>query len=325
MRDVTLEQHIPVFVTEVLTGLQCQQPGLFLDCTVGCGGHSAAILAQHPANRVIGLDQDPAALAVAQQRLAADRARVQLLHTRFEDFAPRLFGLDAALRFDGILFDLGVSSLQFDTAARGFSFQHAARLDMRMDSQNSQIKTAYDIVNTYTAEELADVFWQYGEERQSRRIAREIISARAARPIETTTELADLVFRAIPRRFHPPQIHPATRIFQALRIEVNQELQRLSKTLERMVGFLRPGGRIGVIAFHSLEDRIVKQTFVKLAQACHCPPDFPVCVCGGQASLQIITRKPLIASPDEQAANPRARSAKLRLGAKLSVSEKQGE
>lgn len=319
-------QHVPVLVQEVLEGLQCDERGVFLDCTVGCGGHTAAILARHPENRVIGLDRDRDALRVAKERLAPFDERVVLYHERFEDFerilqiTQRPEKSDTKSSLDGVLLDLGVSSLQLDNPERGFSFQQAGWLDMRMDQQDngkSALKTAYDVVNSYPAGQLADVLFQYGEERQARRIARYIIEARKEGPINTTTELADIVFKAIPKRFHPKGIHPATRVFQAIRIEVNGELQQLGETLERAVQYLRPGGRMCVISFHSLEDRIVKRSFAKLAKGCQCPPDFPVCVCGIEPSLRIISKKPVMASKQEQAENPRCRSAKLRIAEKL--------
>ncbi len=317
-----LTYHIPVLLHEILEGLQCQQKGIFLDCTIGCGGHAASILAQHPENRIIGIDRDALAIRVARQRLEEFGERVTLYHERFEHFERVVHGADAenhadcTPRFDGILFDLGVSSLQLDDAERGFSFQHPAWLDMRMnrqDSGKSPARTAYEVVNTYSIEDLADVFFRYGEERQSRRIARQIVETRSLHPIETTTELAEIVAGAIPKRFHPKRIHPATRVFQAIRIEVNDELQHLGDTLERAVQYVRPGGRMCVISFHSLEDRIVKRTFAKLAKGCQCPPDFPECVCGKQPSLTIISGKPIMASAEEQTQNPRSRSAKLRI------------
>jgi 16S rRNA (cytosine1402-N4)-methyltransferase len=216
---------------------------------------------------------------------------------------------------DGVLLDLGVSSVQLDRPERGFSFQHAARLDMRMNQQDPQ--TAYDIVNTASAEELADIFFQYGEERQSRRIAAKIVEARKHVPIETTIQLAELAAQAVPKRFHPKRIHPATRVFQALRIAVNHELHELADALERLARSLKSGGRICVISFHSLEDRIVKRTFRKLATGCLCPPDIPVCICGHTASLTLVSRKPIVATPDEQQRNSRSRSAKLRIAEKI--------
>ncbi len=327
---MSMVQHVPVLVNETLEGLRCQQGGVFLDCTVGCGGHAAAILSQHPENRLIGIDRDAEALHIAQTRLAPFGDRACLVHTRFEhieqilqgrvEYAPRSgFGtpcgfLDENSEFDGILMDLGVSSLQLDQGERGFSFLSPARLDMRMNQQDS--RTAYDVVNAYSADDLANVIFHYGEERQSRRIAKWIVNARASKPVETTTELAAIVKRAIPKRFQPKAIHPATKTFQAIRIEVNDELPRLGATIEQGVGHLRTWGRICIISFHSLEDRIVKRTFLSLEKGCQCPPDFPECVCGKHAVLQRITKKPITASAGERKHNPRSRSAKLRIAEK---------
>lgn len=316
--------HIPVLVQEVLSGLCCSQGGCFLDCTVGCGGHTRAILEQHPQNYVIGLDRDMMALEIANQQLQQFAERVVLYHQRFEHF-EQVFEQQVVRQYldkatgraclDGILFDLGVSSLQLDDPERGFSFQTPGRLDMRMDRQQS--RSAYEVVNTSSAEQLADIFFRYGEERQSRRIARKIVEAREQAPLETTTQLAELVSQAVPKRFHPKRIHPATRVFQALRIEVNDELRSLGDTLERAVAYLRKGGRICVISFHSLEDRLVKRTFARLAKGCQCPPDFPVCVCGKTPVLTVLTRKPIGATAAEQTHNPRSRSAKLRIAQKI--------
>ncbi len=322
--------HVPVLLHQILEGLQCREKRIFLDCTVGCGGHAASILTQHSENRVIGIDRDVFAIRIARQRLEQFADRVTLYHERFERFErvvqlahPENTG-ECAPRFDGILFDLGVSSLQLDDAQRGFSFKYPGPLDMRMDQKNSgelPAKTAYGVVNTYSVQELTGLFFRYGEERHSRRIARQIVAARTTHPVETTRELAEIVARAIPKRFHPKRIHPATRVFQAVRIEVNDELQHLGDTLERAVQYLRPGGRICVISFHSLEDRIVKHTFSRLAKGCQCPPDFPMCVCGKHSVVKIISRKPIMASVEEQSANPRSRSAKLRIAQKLSDPE----
>jgi 16S rRNA (cytosine1402-N4)-methyltransferase len=321
--------HTPVLLQEVLEGLRCQDGGVFLDCTVGCGGHTEAILEQHPENCVIGIDRDALALQIARKRLEKFGNRVSLHHERFEHFERVLrhclsdpSGKTSAgiPRVDGIIFDLGVSSLQLDDPERGFSFQYPARLDMRMDRQVSGTRssqTAYEIVNTYSADQLAEIFFRYGEDRHSRRIAREIVAARTLHPIETTTQLAELIAQVIPRRFHPKGIHPATRVFQAIRIEVNEELQHLDDTIERAVQSLREGGRICVIAFHSLEDRIVKRTFAKLAKGCQCPPAFPKCVCGIAPSLRILSRKPTVATEEERQQNPRSRSAKLRIAEKI--------
>ena len=317
--------HIPVLLRAVLEGLQCaSRSGVFLDGTLGCAGHARAILEQHPENRILGLDRDQDALRLAADALATYRQRAHLYHQRFEHFeraVHQYFHEDSAeidtpsACLDGILLDLGVSSLQLDRPERGFSFKHQARLDMRMNQQEPQ--NAYTLVNTASAEELADIFYLYGEERQSRRIAAKIVAARKSAPIGTTTQLADLVYQAIPKRFHPKQIHPATRVFQALRIAVNQELHDLAETLEHLSAYLVPGGRICVISFHSLEDRIVKRTFRKLAKGCVCPTDFPVCVCGRRPSLKILSRKPIVATDEERQQNPRSRSAKLRIAEKM--------
>lgn len=314
--------HLPVLVQEILTGLQCDQGGLFLDCTVGCGGHAEAILTQHSDNRVIGLDRDAAALTIARQRLARFGDRFTAYQQRFEDLqamVDRLPETTTSQRtcFDGILFDLGVSSLQLDDPARGFSFQTPGPLDMRMDATRAGTRTAAEIINTRSCEQLTQLFFEYGEERHARRIARRIVETRTAKPLTTTTELADLVAQAIPRRFHPRHIHPATRVFQAIRIEVNDELRGLGQTLEEAVQALCAGGRLGVIAFHSLEDRIIKQTFRQLAKGCQCPPDFPECVCGKRPVIKRISRKPMMAADAEKQRNPRARSAKLRIVQKL--------
>jgi len=319
--------HTPVLLKEVLDGLRCHQSGVFLDCTLGCGGHTAAILEQHPENRVVGIDQDAFVLGTAGERLTKFGNRVSLYHERFEHFenilrqhfsdTPAGDTATSVSCLNGILFDLGVSSVQLDDANRGFSFQRTGWLDMRMDQDESRTTTAYDVVNTYSVEQLADVFFQYGEERQSRRIARKIVEARALHPIETTTQLAKIVERAVPRRYRSTTIHPATRVFQATRIEVNGELQDLGETLERAVSYLCEGGRICVISFHSLEDRIVKRTFAKLAKGCQCPPEFPECVCGIAPSLKILSRKPVIATTEERQQNPRSRSAKLRIAEKI--------
>ncbi|GAK48895.1 ribosomal RNA small subunit methyltransferase H [Candidatus Moduliflexus flocculans] len=319
------ERHISVLLHEALDGLGCENPGMFLDATVGCGGHSAAIVARHPDNRLIGVDQDEVALQIARERLQEFGDRVTLYHARHEAFDrvalewAQAHGIEAP-KFQGMLFDLGVSSVQFDDAERGFSFQRSGWLDMRMDASTlpeSGALTAYQVVNMYEEKALADVFFRYGEERQSRRIARKIVEARAAAPIETTTQLAEIVDRAIPKKFQQKGIHPATRVFQAIRIEVNGELRELGDTLERAVAFLAPGGRLCVISFHSLEDRIVKQTFARLAKGCECPPSCPVCICGKTPQIALVSKKPVTPSEEEVRLNPRSRSAKLRIVERL--------
>lgn len=289
--------HTPVLAAEALAGLAPRSGGDYLDATVGGGGHTAAILqASAPDGRVLGIDADPAALAASAEQLSAYAGRVALIHGNFRDVTrlARDAGFD---HFDGVLFDLGVSSHQIDTPERGFTFQADAPLDMRLDPTTGL--TAADLVNDWTETELANLIFRYGEERASRRIARFIAEARRKQRIETTRQLADLVVRALGGRHG--KIHPATRTFQALRIAVNRELESLEAALPQAVALLVPGGRLAVIAFHSLEDRIVKQFFRSEASAMPAP------------RLRLITRKPLVASTAEVQANPRSRSAKLRI------------
>jgi 16S rRNA (cytosine1402-N4)-methyltransferase len=306
--------HIPVLLAPILAHLippeRDRSTLRALDGTVGAGGHSAALL-DAGVGSLIGLDLDPAALALAGERLAPFGDRVRLVHASYADMAAAAAarGWDAV---DLILLDLGVSSMQLDTPERGFAFRHDAPLDMRFDPTSLDM-TAADLVNTLTADALADILFRYGEERESRRIARAII---AARPISTTRELAAAVESAIPRRFWG-DIHPATRTFQALRIAVNDELATVERGIEAGLTLLESGGRMGVISFHSLEDRIVKDAFRLAATDCICPPHVPVCVCGHRASVRLVTRKPITADEDEIAANPRSRSAKLRVVEKL--------
>jgi len=286
-------QHTPVLSDELIQGLAIHDQGCYLDATVGGGGHSALILAKFPQTRVVALDQDTQALTAAQSRLAQYGDRVQFWHRNFATYDP------GELRFDGIIADLGVSSAQLDQPERGFSFRHEADLDMRMDQ--SQALTAANLINTYAERDLANIFYQYGEERFSRRIARKIVSKR---PINTTTALAQVVASALPPpkgRHRHRKIHPATRVFQALRIAVNQELQVLEKFIDTAPTWLTSGGRLGVISFHSLEDRIVKHHVRQ------------------NALLQVITKKPIVASELERAENSRARSAKLRIAERIAV------
>jgi 16S rRNA (cytosine1402-N4)-methyltransferase len=305
--------HIPVLLAPVLNLLlpTGDPAGLrALDGTVGAGGHSAALL-ERGVGALLGLDLDPAALALARERLSPFGERAALVHASYADMAraAREHGWTSV---DLILLDLGVSSMQLDTPERGFAFRHDAPLDMRFDP-TSMSMTAADIVNSYDDGALADIFFRYGEERESRRIARAVA---AARPITTTRQLAEAVERAIPRRFWG-DIHPATRVFQALRIAVNDELAVIEGVIPTAIDLLRPGGRLGIISFHSLEDRLVKDGFRLAATDCICPPRVPVCVCGHRASVALITRKPVTADDAEIAANPRSRSAKLRVVEKL--------
>lgn len=303
--------HQPVLLQQVITGLNLQPDHRVIDCTVGAGGHATAILEKiTPAGRLLGLDRDPTALTIAETQLTSFKERVILAQTNFDQITD----VAAKHQFqpvNAILADLGVSSMQLDQAERGFSFMQPGPLDMRMSPQ--AIQSATDLVNTLPEKNLADTIYKYGEERKSRRIARAIVYAR---PIETTTHLAETIIKAIGRPPHQ-KIHPATRTFQALRIAVNDELGALERFLPQAVALLAPRGRLAVISFHSLEDRIVKRFFKQEAQDCLCPPRQIPCVCGHQASVEIITKKPLTATQEEIEANPRARSAKLRIAQRL--------
>ncbi len=312
--------HIPVLPDEVIDGLQAERGGRFIDCTVGGGGHAGAILeASAPDGVLLGLDLDPAALEMASDRLARFGDRAQFVHASFARLKEvvRAHGFAGERSWvDGILFDLGLSSLQLADAERGFSFMADGPLDMRFDPTSGD-PTAADLVNKLSEEELADIFYHYGEERQSRRIAGAIVEAR---PLHTTGELAQVVEQAVGRR--RGRLHPATLTFQALRIAVNEELNAIRSALPQAVELLAPGGRLAVIAFHSLEDRIVKRFMRRESKDCICPPELPICTCDHQATLNVITRKPIRPTEEEVAANPRSRSARLRVGARR---PRQGE
>ncbi len=306
-------EHTPVLLAEALTALEPRPGGRFVDATVGGGGHAAALLDRTaPDGRLLGLDQDPEAVAAARARLARYGTRAVVVHANFEALAA----VAAAHGFtgvDGVLFDLGVSSHQLTTGRRGFSFRVDAPLDMRMDPTAGP--TAADLVNTLDEAALADLIYQYGEEPRSRAIARAIVRARATTPIDSTLRLAELVARAAGGR--QGRSHPATRTFQALRIAVNRELEVLERALAAAVELLRPGGRLAVISFHSLEDRIVKRFIAAAERPCVCPPQVPVCVCGRLPTLRALTRKPVEPGAAEIAANPRSRSARLRAAERL--------
>jgi len=306
--------HIPVLRDAVLDALRPGHlpAGRFVDGTVGAGGHAAAILESAPDARLLGLDRDPAALALARDRLAPFGERAALVHASYEQVAAHVAAwLGEGAGVDGILLDLGISSMQVDDPARGFAFAHEGPLDMRFDP-TAPGPTAAEIVNTWPADDLADILFRYGEERNSRRIARAIV---AARPLATTRQLAEVIAAA--QRGPREKIHPATRAFQALRIAVNDELGAVERVLPVAIDLLRPGGRLAVISFHSLEDRIVKQTFRLEATDCICPPRQPVCTCGHVARVTLVTRKPVTAGADEIARNPRSRSARLRVVERL--------
>ena len=306
----TRYDHVPVLATETVALLQPRPGGLFVDATVGGGGHAEKVLdLTIPDGRLLALDADPAALEASRIRLSRFGNRVSFAR-RYSDQvleAAQEYGFVGA---DGVLFDLGVSSPQIDTPERGFSFQVEAPLDMRFGPDAEQ--SAAELVNELSELELRDIIAQYGEERFAGRIARRIVAERRTRPILTTTHLAEVVTRAKPRG-HNERINPATRVFQALRIAVNDELGRLTRALPQTLDLLRDGGRLAVISFHSLEDRIVKQFMRRESTGCICPPEVPVCVCGRTPRLQLVTRRPVTASDDEIALNPRARSAKLRV------------
>ncbi len=302
--------HKPVLLEECLQALAICPDGCYLDGTLGRAGHSLAILRRLTTGRLVGIDRDMAAIGAARERLADFQDRVTLVHGNFRDLG-RILQETGTGPLDGMLFDLGVSSPQLDEARRGFSYMQDAPLDMRMDE--SEALSAADIVNTWSQEELRRVLYEYGEERYAPRIAQAIVRRRGDRPIETTGELVEVIRSAMPAAALREKQHPAKRSFQALRIAVNGELEALPPMLAAAADGLKPGGRLAVITFHSLEDRIVKQTLRELATGCTCPPQFPVCVCGKKPRLKLITRKPVTPGPEELAENPRARSAKLRV------------
>ena len=314
MTEAHQSGHQPVLREEVVRLLHPQPGNVYVDGTVGLGGHTEALFEAAPDITVVGIDCDANALRIAKERLSRFGDRIRLIHGNYRDVTDHLSGLGIG-EAAGFLLDLGLSSLQLDTASRGFSFQQDGPLDMRMNT--SQELTASDLVNNASEEELSDILRGHGEERFANRIARAIIAAREKRAITTTQALAALVRRAIPKRYHPKRIDPATRTFQALRIAVNQELENLEAGLETGFRILEPGAVIAVISFHSLEDRIVKDFFRHKALSCTCPPDLPVCVCDKQVEAEILTRKPIRPSPKEVANNPRARSAKLRAARKV--------
>lgn len=308
-------QHITVLKEEAVDGLAIKPGGIYVDCTLGGAGHSELIASRlSEGGRLIALDQDDLALDHARIRLADYMDHVTLVKSNFRylEHVLRDLGIDGV---DGVLFDLGVSSPQLDEADRGFSYNHDAPLDMRMD-QDSML-TANDIVNTWDDREISRILTNYGEERFARQIARKIVKAREQKPIETTGELVELIKSGIPAATRRTGPHPAKRTFQALRIAVNDELGAEEEALEQTVNVLKSGGRASVITFHSLEDRICKQLFAKFVEKCTCPTDFPLCVCGGNGKLKLVNRKPIVPNEEELEANPRSRSAKLRVAEKL--------
>jgi 16S rRNA (cytosine1402-N4)-methyltransferase len=300
--------HVPVLLREVVALLRPERGGTFVDATLGAGGHAEALLAASPAVRVVGIDTDPDALALARERLARFGDRLEALEGRHEEIASLLDHLGIG-RVDGVLADLGVSSLQLDSPERGFSFMKDGPLDMRMSKTGPG---AADLVNSLSREELSRIFREYGEERMAGRIAREIVTARALAPVSTTGGLRQVVLRAVgPRRERRKD--PATRVFQALRIATNRELIDLERFLDDAIERLALGARIAVLSYHSLEDRIVKSVFARHTAGCTCPPSFPVCVCPRRRVMALVTKRPIRPSLPEIAQNPRARSARLRV------------
>lgn len=308
-------EHIPVLLNECIDGLNIVPDGIYADGTLGGAGHSSHIAARLKGGTLIGIDQDANAIEAASERLRA-YDNVKLVRDNFSNIKniANDLGLGQGT-FNGFLLDLGVSSHQLDEAARGFSFNHNAPLDMRMD-QRAPL-SAYVVVNEYTAQELTRIIKDYGEERWAKRIADFIIEERKIKPIETTFELVSVIKKAIPKGARADGPHPAKRTFQAIRIEVNNELGILEDTINDMADLLKPGGRICIITFHSLEDRIVKNVFRNLENPCTCPRDFPVCVCGKKPKLKVITRKPILPSEEELGNNRRAHSAKLRIAERI--------
>lgn len=302
--------HKPVLLDESIEALNIRAGGTYVDGTLGRAGHSREIVRRLDGGRLICIDRDLAAIAAARERLAPWMDRVTLVHSNFSELGEVLRQTEAG-EADGMLFDLGVSSPQLDDASRGFSYMQDAPLDMRMDTR--QKMTARDIVNGYEEKELYRVIRDYGEDKFAKNIAKHIVTERGKRPIETTGQLTEIVRRAIPMKYQKKSGHPAKRTFQAIRIELNRELEVLRDSLDDMIELLNPGGRLCIITFHSLEDRIVKSAFKKNENPCTCPPDFPVCVCGKVSKGSIVTKKPILPGKEEMEQNSRSKSAKLRI------------
>lgn len=302
--------HISVLLNECIEGLNIKENGIYVDGTLGGGGHSSHIAAKLTTGRLIGIDQDTDAIQAASKRLEPYKNVFTAVHSNFYNVREVLdnLGIEKA---DGFLLDLGVSSYQLDEADRGFSYMHDAPLDMRMNRENEY--SAWNVVNEKSEKELNDIIFKYGEEKWAKRIAQFIVQERAIKPIETTYELVEVIKKAVPKGARRDGPHPAKRTFQAIRIEVNGELAILDKTVDDMVASLNPGGRLCIITFHSLEDRIIKNAMKRHENPCVCPPEFPVCICGKKPDGKVITRKPILPSDEELELNPRSRSAKLRI------------
>ncbi len=304
-------QHIPVLFYETVDALDIKPDGIYVDCTAGGGGHSAAVAEKLTTGRLISIDQDPEAIATLQKRFA-DNPKVTIVHDNFVNIKSVLSSL-GIVGVDGVMADLGVSSHQLDTDARGFSFHKDAPLDMRMSMSGI---SAADIVNNASEAELRRIIYTYGEEKFAPSIAKNIVKARNVKPIETTFELVDIKKASMPIKAKRDG-HPARKTFQALRIEVNQELEKLEKALDDMFDVLNPEGRLAIITFHSLEDRMVKKRFNSFCEGCTCPPQFPVCVCGKKPEIKIITKKPITATEEEMEYNSRSKCAKLRIAERI--------
>ncbi|MGE9874906.1 16S rRNA (cytosine(1402)-N(4))-methyltransferase RsmH [Hornefia butyriciproducens] len=308
-------RHTPVLLDQCIENLNIRPDGIYVDGTLGGGGHSFHICERlSEQGMLIGIDRDRDALEAAEKRLREFNCRKYFVQSNYADIRTVLAekGIE---KIDGALLDIGVSSFQLDNAERGFSYMQDAPLDMRMNREDDL--TAYDVVNSYDRDELTRIIREYGEERWASRIAAFIVRARAEKPVESTSELVELIKEAIPARARRSGPHPAKRTFQAIRIEVNDELGELSRAVDEYLDVMNPGGRLCIITFHSLEDRIVKQKLQKRADPCTCPPEFPVCVCGKKADIRKVTRKPIVAEASELDLNPRARSAKLRVCEKI--------
>ncbi|MBE6624093.1 MAG: 16S rRNA (cytosine(1402)-N(4))-methyltransferase RsmH [Ruminococcaceae bacterium] len=307
--------HYSVMLKECIEALDIKPNGIYVDCTAGGGGHSEAILERLDGGKLISLDQDDEAIETCKKRLSKFGERSIIVKSNFSELERVLNELEI-VHIDGVLMDLGVSSHQLDTPSRGFSYNSDAELDMRMNPRSPF--SAYDVVNTYSEQELKKIIFDYGEERFAPQIARKIVSTREENPIKTTLELASIIKSAIPVGAAKKESqHPAKRTFQAIRIEVNHELDVIDPAIETAVSRMNLGGRIAIMTFHSLEDRIVKSKFNDYARACTCPPNFPVCVCGNKAKLKVINKKPIIANEEELKENARSRSAKLRVAEKI--------
>ena len=307
-------QHTPVLLKEAIDGLNIKKDGIYVDGTLGGGGHSKEIIKSLESGKLIGIDQDIDAIRKAGEVLKDESDKIILVHDNYVNLSNILSDLSID-KVDGILLDIGVSSYQLDKRERGFSYHDNAPLDMRMDRTGSF--KAWNVINEYDKENLERIFWNYGEERWARRIAQFIVEARKGKPIDTTLELVDIIKNAVPKKVRMEGVHPARRIFQAIRIEVNGELDVLERSIPIMCKLLNKGGRLCIITFHSLEDRIVKEAFKGLYKDCICPPDFPICTCNKRREIKIITKKPIIPTKDEIDRNPRARSSKLRIGERI--------